>query len=74
MAKTREKGRSRIDQLPRQAFASQLGQTQLGQLDTTAKGVGLSVEFACWMMGFPLVEWLACMPSVTQSSRKSARK
>jgi len=40
----------------------------------TENGVGsLHPEFGGWELGFP-PEWLACAPSVTQSSRKSPRK
>ncbi len=58
MATERPDGRSRLDQLPRQVFASN------GDLAPMASSARLNPEFALWLMGYPK-EWISCAPSET---------
>lgn len=78
MATTGPNGRSRLDQLPRQAHltasppSKDSGKTSNGSTARTASTGQLNPDFVLWLMGYPR-EWLSCGVSETPSSRKSGR-
>lgn len=73
MAMNGPDGRSRLDQLPRQAQLMGFGQTPTGSPAATASGGQLNPAHSRWLMGLP-PEWDDCAPTATPSSRKSRRK
>lgn len=67
---TRESGRSRIDQVPREAFQLIGMMSNLPDLGTkNAAQYQLNPRFSLWLMGYP-IEWAYCGERVTQSSPK----
>lgn len=73
MATTGKDGRTRLDQLPRQAQLVDSGLMPNGSNAETAKPAQLNPAFSLWLMGFP-PEWDACAPAAMPSSRKSQQK
>ena len=73
MATTGKDGRSRLDQLPRQAQLLDFGETPSGSPARTENRGQLNPQFSRWLMGYP-DEWGNSAPTATPSSRKSARK
>ena len=69
MATIRADGRSRLDQLPRQAQLAGSGEMRGASPAQTAGSGPLNPAHSRWLMGFP-PEWDACAPMVTQSSRR----
>lgn len=79
MATERPDGRSRLDQLPRQAqLAGPARLTASGEMLTGSSagmesGGQLNPEHPRWLMAYP-IEWGRCAATVTLSTRKSARR
>jgi len=81
MSTEREGGRTRLDQLPRQAYltvGSPARLTASGEMLTgLAAGMGsggqLNPAHSLWLMGFP-PEWESCAPAAMPSSRKLPKK
>ena len=73
MATSGPDGRSRLDQLPRQAQLMDFGQTPTGSPAATASGGQLNPAHSRWLMGLP-PEWDDCAPTAMPSSRKSRPK
>lgn len=65
----REAGRSRVDQLPRQAGLVLPGQTLSGSAFLTERRGQCNPALARWLMSIP-PEWDACVPTATQLSKK----
>lgn len=72
MATTGPDGRSRLDQLPRQAQLAASGLPQTGSPASTATRGQLSPAHSRWLMGYPHA-WDDCAVTATPSSRKSRR-
>jgi len=76
MAITREDGRSRLDQLPRQAQLAASGETLTLSTAETASCGQLNPAHSRWLMGYPPV-WddsgVTAMPSTRSSPRRSSR-
>lgn len=72
MTAQRKDGRSRVDQLPRQALLTASGPTQSGSPARTGERGRLDPAFCRWLMGLPL-EWDDCAPTETASSLRKRR-
>jgi len=66
-------GRSRLDQLPRQAQLMDFGRMPTGYPAATASGGQLNPAHSRWLMGLP-PEWDACAPTATRSSRRPPKR
>lgn len=79
MATERPDGRSRLDQLPRQATLcgparlTASGEMLTGSSAGMESGGLLNPEHSRWLMAYP-IEWGRCAATVTLSTRKSARR
>ena len=69
MSITREAGRSRLDQLPRQEQLAASGETLMLSTAETASCGQLNPFFVAWLMGYPK-QWLLCYPAPSKPSRK----
>jgi len=72
MSITREAGRLRLDQLPRQAQLAASGRAlRLSAAEIKSCGP-LNPAHSRWLMGYPIA-WDDCAPMATRSSRSSRR-
>lgn len=70
----REAGRTRIDQVPREAYQLIGTEPSIPDFGTeNAAHYQLNPRFSLWLMGYP-IEWAYCAEQVTLSSHKLAQK
>ena len=72
MSSTRSDGRSRLDQLPRQAAQAAHGETLSGSIAVMDSGARLNPHHSRWLMGISR-QCHSCAPTVTASSSRKRK-